>query len=308
MSAAPPADETPTEVAEDHGVCANCQTALAGPYCHACGQQGHLHGRLGHLLEEFAEGIAHLDGRLWRTLPLLAFRPGTLSRRWREGHRVRFVAPMHVFLFAVFLLFVVPSLGGKHLISLPSQAQLGGPLDLQTSEERLTTAARKTATSEDRAELAAATKAARSEQGENLLVPLFAKLNTVLKDNHYYGYRIESLAYKLSWAVVPISMGILWLLMLFKGFTLYDHAVVSLYGLGFVILMVAVARLLPAPVSGALGSLIIWIAGVHAIAHLHGAYGLSWWGATLRGVMLAVLSSIGFSLFVAAVFALGVAG
>ena len=55
--------------------CANCETALVGDYCHVCGQKAHLHTKLTHLLEEFAEGIVHFDGRIWRTLPLLALRP-----------------------------------------------------------------------------------------------------------------------------------------------------------------------------------------------------------------------------------------
>jgi len=49
--------------------CANCDTALTGAFCHACGQKAHLHDKLKHLVGEFAEGIAHFDGRLWRTLP-----------------------------------------------------------------------------------------------------------------------------------------------------------------------------------------------------------------------------------------------
>lgn len=110
--ATPAAPDTPVEAAEHARVCANCAERLQGAYCHACGQKGHLHGRLWHLVHEFAEGLAHFDGRLWRTLPLLVFNPGRLSREWRQGKRVRYVPPLHVFLFAVFLLFLIPSLTG----------------------------------------------------------------------------------------------------------------------------------------------------------------------------------------------------
>ena len=33
-------------------------------------------------------------GKIWRTLPMLAWRPGELTRRYIEGERARFVSPM----------------------------------------------------------------------------------------------------------------------------------------------------------------------------------------------------------------------
>ncbi|MFN3538301.1 MAG: DUF3667 domain-containing protein, partial [Brevundimonas sp.] len=102
--------------------CLNCDAPLVGAFCHACGQKAHLHSRLNHLVEEFAEGVAHFDGRLWRTLPLLALRPGRLSGEWMAGRRMRYVAPLHVFLFAVFLLFLIPNFTGRHLFDLNAPA------------------------------------------------------------------------------------------------------------------------------------------------------------------------------------------
>ena len=85
--------------------CANCGAALAGRYCHVCGQRGHVHRSVLHLLEEFFHGLFHLDGKILRTAPLLLFRPGALTRRYVEGQRVRFVSPIALFLFSVFLMF-----------------------------------------------------------------------------------------------------------------------------------------------------------------------------------------------------------
>lgn len=73
------------ENADQRHDCANCGAHLTGAYCHQCGQKGHLHTRIWHMAEDFVEGVLHFDGRLWRTLPLLAFRPGRLSRAWIEG-------------------------------------------------------------------------------------------------------------------------------------------------------------------------------------------------------------------------------
>lgn len=74
--------------------CQNCGAALAGSYCHRCGQSGHVHRKLGHVFEKFAHGILHLDGKVWRTLPLLVFIPGKLTREYTHGKRVRYIAPM----------------------------------------------------------------------------------------------------------------------------------------------------------------------------------------------------------------------
>ena len=86
--------------------CANCGAALAGRYCQACGQRGHVHRSVLHLCEEFFHGLFHLDGKIWRTAPLLLFRPGALTRAYVEGKRVRYISPIGLFLFSVFLMFV----------------------------------------------------------------------------------------------------------------------------------------------------------------------------------------------------------
>lgn len=100
--------------AHDHvgEACANCGTILLGPHCHVCGQQAHVHRSLGHAFEEFLHGLLHLDGRTWRTLPKLFFRPGTLTRQYITGKRADHVPPMALFLFSVFAMFVVFAFSG----------------------------------------------------------------------------------------------------------------------------------------------------------------------------------------------------
>jgi hypothetical protein len=85
--------------------CRNCGAPLAGRFCHVCGQLGHIHRSVMHLCEEFFHGLLHLDGKIWRTLPLLVFQPGKLTKRFIEGQRVRFISPIGLFLFTVFLMF-----------------------------------------------------------------------------------------------------------------------------------------------------------------------------------------------------------
>jgi hypothetical protein len=95
-----------------HGVCANCGTVLVGNFCHACGQVGHVHRSMLHIVEEFFHGILHFDGKVWHTLPALILWPGRLTRDYIQGHRVRYVSPLALFLFTVFMMFMVFSLAG----------------------------------------------------------------------------------------------------------------------------------------------------------------------------------------------------
>ena len=105
--------ERPTGHAGDaHGNCTDCGQAVEGKFCANCGQPTHVHRSLTHLGEEMLHGVLHFDARIWRTLPLLAFNPGRLTREWVEGRRTRYVSPLAMFLFTVFLMFFVMSFGG----------------------------------------------------------------------------------------------------------------------------------------------------------------------------------------------------
>ena len=90
-----------------HASCANCGAALGGAYCHVCGQKAHVHRSLLHLGEELLHGLLHFDAKAWRTLPLLVARPGLLTRRYIDGQRTRYVSPLALFLFTIFLMFFV---------------------------------------------------------------------------------------------------------------------------------------------------------------------------------------------------------
>lgn len=93
------------EVADAHHVCANCAAPLSGNFCGNCGQRAHVHRSLLHVGEEFLHGITHFDGKAWKTLPMLLFRPGKLTREYIVGRRARYIAPVPLFLLVVFLMF-----------------------------------------------------------------------------------------------------------------------------------------------------------------------------------------------------------
>ena len=97
---------------ETHGECTDCGAATEGNFCSNCGQPTHVHRTLLHLAEEVLHGVVHFDGRIWRTLPLLFLNPGRLTREWIAGKRTRYVSPLAIFLFVVFLMFFAYSFLG----------------------------------------------------------------------------------------------------------------------------------------------------------------------------------------------------
>jgi hypothetical protein len=98
------------------GLCLNCGTRRTGAFCQHCGQSGHTHRTMGAIGHDLLHSVLHFDGKTFRTLPLLFFRPGELTRRYIDGERARFVSPLAIFLFSVFLMFaVLGSLPGWNL-------------------------------------------------------------------------------------------------------------------------------------------------------------------------------------------------
>lgn len=112
------------------GTCLNCGTVRAGPFCQGCGQSGHVHRNVTALAHDILHGVFHFEGKIWKTLPMLAFHPGDLTRRYVHGERAKFVSPMALFLFSVFLLFAA-----VNRVSGPDKANV--PHGLARVKERI---------------------------------------------------------------------------------------------------------------------------------------------------------------------------
>ena len=124
--------------------CTNCGTPLAGEFCHACGQKRFVESdrRLGHLIRQFVGSVTDFDGRLWRTLLALLFRPGLLSHEYIAGRRARWLSPVSLFLAVSVIYFFAPMQGGDFTLEFNQQvspqvrSQALGP-DESLSQEHL---------------------------------------------------------------------------------------------------------------------------------------------------------------------------
>jgi len=298
-------------------ICLNCGTALIGPHCHRCGQSGHVHRSLSGMGHDIVHGVFHFDGKFWRTLPLLTWRPGDLTRRYIHGERARFVSPVALFLFSIFAMFAVFSWAG---ISAPTdiEANLNTPAAVQQ--------AIKTA-QEDRAELVEAlaerakTDPRRARDAKRIadiderlkaLETLSMKSGgttvNVARPTNRIGwpmlqhgiekwqknpslmlYKLQSSVYKFSWLLIPLSLPFVWLLFAWKRqYRLYDHAIFITYSIAFMSLLfiaITIAATLGLP-EGFIVAASLILPVVHLFRQMKQAYELRWFSALIRTIAL----------------------
>jgi hypothetical protein len=101
-------DAAPAAMPSRDPCCANCGAAATGRYCPQCGQETTVElPTARQFLREAAGRYVAMDGRLWRTLFALLFRPGFLTCAYLAGQRRRYVRPARLFLVLSLLMFAV---------------------------------------------------------------------------------------------------------------------------------------------------------------------------------------------------------
>jgi len=329
-----------------HGVCLNCATPLVGTYCHACGQNSHLHRTITGFLHDMLHGVFHFEGKIWTTLPMLLFKPGKLTRRYIAGERARFVSPMAMFLFCVFLMFaVVGGLAGD--IQAPaadarynrlSKAEIDKELgareaqiktlrtqikDVDRRNGDTTALEKKLADAEQEKE--GLTFARRLLPGESAGEPqnqgrfvggittgwptLDHGIRVANENPNLFLYRLQTSAYKYSWLLIPISTPLVWLLFFWKRqYKFYDHLVFVTLSITFMLLLVTAVTL-----AGWLGlsdglivAAMVIIPPLHLYRQVRGAYASSRLGALARTAVLLVFAFAALILYLLILLALGV--
>jgi hypothetical protein len=307
----------------DERVCLNCGAALAGPFCHQCGQHAHVHRTLSAFFHDFAHGVLHFEGKIWRTLPLLAWKPGELTRRYIDGQRASFVSPIALFLFCVFFMFSVIGLTSQ---SFSGKASADAAREIQKDETKLTALQNQRASATGpvaakldekiadlKSEMTAlqAVKAGKIDAASfkiqsDWLGGLDEGFGKAAQNPELLFYKLKTNAYKFSWALIPISVPFVWLLFPFsRRFRIYDHTVFVTYSLCFMMLLLTVGTLVGL-VSESLASIAWFVPPVHMYRQLRGTYGVSKSGAVWRTFALTIFAFIAISLFASLLVAIGV--
>jgi hypothetical protein len=96
--------------------CRNCGAYLGDPpgkFCPNCGQDTANHPpTFWEFVHEFVTHYVALEGKLWKTLWLLFFKPAELTREYRAGRKLRYISPLRLYITASFLFFLVVKVAG----------------------------------------------------------------------------------------------------------------------------------------------------------------------------------------------------
>lgn len=112
--------------------CRNCGHTLTGPFCSHCGQSEHD----GHppSLKNFGHDLVHeflhFDGTIFRTIKALFLEPGRLTEEYLNGHVVRWVRPLRLFLIVVALHLLVSTGVGPLSFQVAAFRSAGGHIHL----------------------------------------------------------------------------------------------------------------------------------------------------------------------------------
>ncbi len=310
------------------GECLNCGAALTGPYCNQCGQRVAIHRSLRAYFGDLAANLFNFEGKFFRTLPMLVWKPGELTRRYVAGERARFISPIALYLFSVFAMFAALSFNGAF------DGDVGGSVDSNLEQARTKQADTVAALERDRARRLEQKKdvadidAQLAKEREDLatldrmkaggIVTMDAKdrgelppwivstIERAQQNPDRLIFNIQDAASKYSWLMIPISVPFLWLLFPFRRrHHLYDHAVFVTYSLSFMMLLVMVGSMLLWLDMPVLGGLLFLVPPVHMYRQLKGAYQLGRGSALIRTLALVVFAFVASTFFTIAIVGIG---
>ena len=278
--------------------CRNCGAEATWNYCPNCGQETliALPPAFTFLRDAAGRYIA-FDGRMWRTLFALAFRPGLLTREYLAGRRRRYVRPARLFVALSIVVFAVLRFSagpttimetdGERTKAVGQSAAGTSNLGFEVDPDlNLTIDAGDRWLAPLRARVDAFNRLSREQKADQIvsgmfryapyaaigLLPLFALLLEVVYVGRYKRHPTRPRRYAA-------------------------HLVFGAHVHAFAFLVTTLFALLPYAPLRAL--LVVW-GLVYGVLALRGVYGGSWLGVVLRAVAIALAYLVLFALAMAA--------
>ncbi len=91
--------------------CLNCGSVTTGSHCAQCGQASDVHVlSMKEVAGDVTHSLLHLDSRVWRTVRMLAHRPGELTREFIAGRHQLYIPPFRLYLAISILFFAAQAL------------------------------------------------------------------------------------------------------------------------------------------------------------------------------------------------------
>lgn len=307
--------------------CLNCGARLIGPFCAACGQKAHVHRSVRAFFQDFVQGLFNFEGKIWRTLPMLAWRPGEMTRRYIAGERARFISPVALYLFTVFAMFAVLNLSGAlgsdkgksfrdglkadisenqtKLAQLQAQRKIDAAAgkDLADLDRKI---AKRTEDIADTTKMLSGQPMVTGDVGDETPGWIRPFIENTKSNPELVSMKVQDAASKYSWLLIPLSVPFMWLLFPFRRrYNTYDHTVFVTYSLSFMMMLAIVAGSLVAVGLSGLAGLLFFVPPFHMYRHLKQTYELGRWSAIMRTMALLTFAFIAAALFMVSAVAIG---
>ncbi len=98
-------------------ICKSCGNKFSGKFCNECGEKVYTeHDKsLKHLFEEGFHFFTHIDGKFFKTIRFVFFKPGFVSKEISFGVRKKYFKPFSLFLLGVVIYLLFPVLRGMNV-------------------------------------------------------------------------------------------------------------------------------------------------------------------------------------------------
>jgi hypothetical protein len=245
-------------------VCANCGISRTGPWCHECGQHERMvHNSIWHLVAQAFEHLTNTDGKLLRSLRLLALHPARLTQDYLAGRRVSQLQPLSMFLTMLVVFLFVADREVDVQFGLPAGQAFSVPPSMQW------------------------------------IVPIGQVVHA--HGSAFLGILRESAEW-FGALTVPIAALLLCGIFAFSGRSLYAHLIFAMHSLTFQLLVVGIFLMLPDTVSDVFFWVLLAAMSAHLFRHMRGVYGGSRGGTVARMFLLGGGTCIAYFLLMLAWF------
>jgi hypothetical protein len=277
----------PTTDSPAPAACLNCRQGFSQPrprFCPACGQETNVKPpTLREFAQQFGGAYFATEGALWRTLKLLLFKPGELTREYLAGRRKHYVLPLRLYL----------TLSVLALLTL----RLGANLDIKTDAGdslKTVSPAEMAREMHDFNVIEAGRRRAGVKQGvffcENLPEWLCHRLQRRLDvDPKAFAAQVSELPDRFierfgsaMFLMVPLFALGLKLLYLNRGLRYTEHLVFALHLHAFWFIALACTLIPARPISG----IAVLAIPVYAFLAARRIYREPWWAGLLRGLVI----------------------
>lgn len=295
---------TPSAAEGQDRSCANCGASAPGAYCPVCGQDSRE--RLPTFVQFMREATGRyvsFDGKLWKTLFALLFRPGFLTREYFAGRRRRYIGPARLFLVSSLLLFAALRLASESIDIDNAIVATPGGRALPAEEAATKSRVFRNSLPDDEGNLGI-----RFDDLPESMAPLkkridrFNHLNRTQKAEQLLGGALRYGPYAM-FALLPAFAALLKLVYLGRRRRyparprLYgEHLVFAAHNHAFLFIVATVLFVIPVEIARQAAGL--WML-VYLAWSMHAVYRGTWLGIAARAFVLLVAYSILFSIVTA---------